>query len=433
MGEPYMNVTIRPAPLQGTVRAIPSKSYMHRALLCASLADAPTKLICPASNRDIRATVGCLRALGAGIDERNGVYTVSPIQNTVAETVDLFCDESGSTLRFLLPFVAALGRTAVFHASGRLTERPLSPLYEQLQSHGVTLSENGVFPLSLSGKLQAGTFSLDGGISSQFFTGLLTALPLLSGESRLCIEGKLTSAPYLALTEAVLNRFGVTPTETETGWEIRPQSFRSPGVLHAEGDWSNAAFWLVAGALGAGITVCGLQSDSKQGDQAIVPLLRRMGAEIEEQNGCVSVHPSRLHGIPIYAEDIPDLVPILSVAAAAAEGETVITGASRLRLKESDRLQSVSAMLRALGIDCNETQDGLRIRGIRSSDGRQNNPPNAKIDGCNDHRIVMSAAVASVFCRNDITVCGAQAADKSYPAFFDDFRLLGGQFSTERT
>lgn len=420
-----MNLTILPSPLGGTINAIPSKSYMHRALLCAAVADAPTELICPASNRDIQATVNCLRALGAVIDGQNGVYTVRPIGEPTAETAELPCDESGSTLRFLLPFAAALGRNAVFHVRGRLSQRPLSPLYEQLQSHGIKLSENGVFPLSLSGKLQAGDFFLDGAISSQFFTGLLTALPLLSEESRIRIGGRLTSAPYLALTKSVLNRFAVTPTVTDTELYVRPQAFRSPGVLHAEGDWSNAAFWLVAGALGDGITVCGLQADSEQGDKAIVPLLRQMGARIEEkeQDGYVTVHPSDLHGISIFAEDIPDLVPILSVAASAAKGETVITGASRLRLKESDRLQSVTAMLCKLGGDCTETQDGLRIRGVGSFD----NPPHCEIDGCNDHRIVMSAAVASVLCKHEITVCGAQAADKSYPAFFEDFRLLGGK------
>lgn len=417
-GNPDMNIRITPAPLCGSLRAISSKSYMHRALICASLADLPTVLICPESNQDIRATAGCLCALGADIKEENGRYTVTPISKDTSATADLMCDESGSTLRFMLPVTAALGKSAVFHARGRLSERPLSPLYEALTSHGAVLSANGTFPLSLSGKLQCGEFHLDGGISSQFFTGLLLALPIPGGNSKIFVDGKLESAPYVRLTEAVMNRFGVFPVVSETFMEVYPQKFRSPGTLEIEGDWSNAAFWLVAGAISGDIRLSGLQKSSAQGDKEIITLLRRMGADITEDGGSVIAKKSKLHGITVCAEDIPDLVPILAVAAACAEGETVISGASRLRLKESDRIESVLEMLKALGAVCRETADGMIIRGGSLQGGIA--------DACNDHRIAMSAAVAASVCSSPVTILGAEAVKKSYPAFFDDLKKLGG-------
>ena len=330
-----MNITITPAPLKGNLRAIPSKSYMHRALICASLADRSTSLYCPETNRDIEATAACLRALGAEIVAENGWYRVTPIDRSlpVTERAVLDCGESGSTLRFLLPVAAALGRKTAFEGHGRLPQRPLSPLYERMQERGAKLSPAGSFPLMLDGQLRPGDYRLDGGVSSQYFTGLLLALPLLSAPGRIYIEGKLESAPYVELTMGVLETFGVTPVWEGDRMEVVPQPFRSPGTLAVEGDWSNAAFWLVAGALNGEIRLTGLQNGSRQGDRAILPLLKAMGANISADEEGVTVSRSSLYGITIDATDIPDLVPILSVAAAAAEGETVITGASRLRLK----------------------------------------------------------------------------------------------------
>ena len=415
-----MNITVTPATLQGELRAIPSKSYMHRALICASFADGPTSLYCPETNRDIEATAACLRALGAEIVTDGGWYRVTPIDRSlpVTEPAVLDCGESGSTLRFLLPVAAALGRKTSFHGHGRLPQRPLSPLYERMQEQGARLSPAGVFPLIVDGQLRPGDYHLDGGVSSQYFTGLLLALPLLSAPSRIYIEGKLESAPYVELTNGVLETFGVNPLWEGDCMEVTPQPFRSPGTLTVEGDWSNASFWLVAGALNGEIRLTGLQMNSRQGDRAIVPLLREMGANISVDAEGVTVSRSLLHGIFIDATDIPDLVPILSVAAAAAEGETVITGASRLRLKESDRIRSVRDMLLALGAVCEETSDGLRIRGGKLRSGT--------VNSCNDHRIAMSAAVAACACEGDVAILGAESAEKSYPSFFRDLQTLGG-------
>lgn len=419
-----MNITVTSAPLQGELRAIPSKSYMHRALICASLADGTTSLYCPETNRDIEATAACLRALGAEIVTENGWYRVTPMDRSrpAAERAVLDCGESGSTLRFLLPVAAALGRKTAFEGHGRLPQRPLSPLYERMQERGAILSPAGRFPLTVDGQLLPGDYRLDGGVSSQYFTGLLLALPLLSAPSRIYIEGKLESAPYVELTMGVLETFGVTPAWEGDRMEVTPQSFRSPGTLTVEGDWSNAAFWLVAGALNGEIRLTGLQNDSRQGDRAILSILREMGANIVADEAGITVSYSSLHGISIDATDIPDLVPILAVAAAAAEGETVITGASRLRLKESDRIRSVHDMLLALGVSCEETPDGLRING-GTWQGRK---LHCSVDSCNDHRIAMSAAIAACACEGEVTILGAESAEKSYPGFFRDLRTLGG-------
>lgn len=415
-----MNVLLTPSLLEGDLRVIPSKSYMHRALICASLADRPTVLHCPQSNRDIWATAGCLSALGAEIREENGVYTVFPIVEKHEKTAHLCCEESGSTLRFMLPVTAALGRKATFYTKGRLSQRPLSPLYEELVRHGVTLSENGVFPLSVEGQLTGGEFALEGSVSSQFFTGLLLGLPLLSEESKITVLGRLESAPYVALTCAVMKEFGVEPVVTEQEMHVSPASFRSPGELFVEGDWSNAAFWLVAGVIGGKIRLTGLQKESTQGDKAVVTLLQEMGGNVREEKGVYLAEKSVLHGVTIDAADIPDLVPILAIAAAYAEGETVIKGAARLRLKESDRIASVCGMLKALGAPCEETADGMIIQGGGLTGGI--------VDACNDHRIAMSGAVASLVCKEPVTILGGQAVEKSYPDFFRHLESLGGVY-----
>jgi len=420
-----MTVTLAGGSLSGAVAAIPSKSDVHRLLICAALADGPTQIRCAGTSGDIAATVRCLRALGAEIRQTADGFTVAPIR-TPAEAPLLDCGESGSTLRFLLPVACALGANAAFTGAGRLPERPLSPLYEELQRHGCTLSPQGRFPLTAAGRLLPGAFTLDAGVSSQFVSGLLFALPLLPGESTLALTGRVESGPYIDLTVAALTRFGAALHKTETGWRIPGgRRLHTPGTVAAEGDWSNAAFWLCAGALGGGVTVTGLAADSLQGDRRITELLTRFGADVSVTEDRVTVRPAPLRGVRLDAADIPDLVPVLAAVAAAAEGETVITGAARLRLKESDRLRTTAGTLRALGADVRETADGLRIRGTPALAG------GVTVSGCGDHRIVMTAAVAAIRCRRPATVTGAEAVDKSYPGFFRDYAALGGAVCTQ--
>jgi 3-phosphoshikimate 1-carboxyvinyltransferase len=271
--------------------------------------------------------------------------------------------------------------------------------------------------------LKPGRYTLDGGVSSQFISGLLFALPLLGGDSELYLTGRVESAPYIALTLDMLEQFGVKADAFEAGYRIPGgQKYRSPGTVRVEGDWSNAAFWLGAGAIGPKgepLACTGLELSSRQGDRAITGLLRRFGARVEENGSTVTVFGGPLRGTDVDARDIPDLVPILAVVAAAAEGETRIYGAARLRAKESDRLNTVTALLTALGAEARETDDGLFITGGSALTGGE-----ASAGG--DHRIAMAAAVAATVCAGPVTLRGGQAVNKSYPGFFADFRALGG-------
>jgi len=392
-----VDVEILPGPLCGTIKAIPSKSQAHRALICAALADEHTNIVCEGTSKDIEATGACLRALKAG-DE---------------DVVTLHCGESGSTFRFLLPIVCTLGRKASFVLEGRLPERPLSPLYEELVRHGCKLSPQGTNPFATRGKLSPGSYTLDAGVSSQFVSGLLFALPLLDGDSELRMTGSVESFPYIELTLAMLETFGVKVGFEGMAFSIPGrQKYRSPGTVHIEGDWSNAAFWLCADAIpGNEITVSGLDMDSRQGDKAVLGILERFGSD--------------LRGIEIDAADIPDLVPILSVVAAAAKGMTVIRNAGRLRMKESDRLAAVTDMLGLIGADIRETADGLIINGGKPLTG-------GTVSSWGDHRIAMSAAIAAVLCAAPVVIQGAEAVEKSYPTFFEERRRLACLHNMEK-
>lgn len=421
-----MDVRITPSPLCGTLPAIPSKSDAHRILILAALADRPTEVILPALSKDIEATLSCLSAMGAGIERLPGRISVSPIPACGRPAaVRLDCGESGSTLRFLLPLAGALFDRAEFTGGGRLPERPLSPLREEMIRNGCVFSQPGSWPLSVQGRLTSGDFSLDGNISSQFFTGLLIALPLLAGDSRIQIASPLESSSYVDMTLSALSRFGVRITRTERAFEIPGgQRYRSPGQIAAEGDWSNAAFWLTAGALtGApdGVTVTGLDPDSLQGDREIAALLRRAGAAVSFGGGSVTVQPgASLRPMRIDAAPIPDLVPILSVLASVSGGLTCIYNAGRLRIKESDRLSAVRELIVPLGGQVQEQRDSLLIIGKPALSG-------GEADSWNDHRIAMSAAVAALVSEGPVLLHGAEAVEKSYPAFWDDYRRLGGK------
>ena len=414
-----MDLCVNGSRLGGTVAAIPSKSQAHRLLLCAALAEGESRIRCPQLNADIEATARCLRALGAEIEREGEDFLVRPVPRDAGGPCLLDCGESGSTLRFLLPVAAALGRKARFVGSGRLPERPLAELCGALRSGGAALSADRL-PITVSGGLRAGTYRLPAKVSSQYISGLLFALPLLGGESRLELDGNPESAPYIAMTLAALRTFGVGAVREGNAWRVPAgQRYRSPGALAVEGDWSNAAFWLCAGAVGhAPLTVTGLDPASPQGDRAVLDLLLRFGAAVEAGEDCVTVSPAPLHGAELDARDVPDLIPVLSVVAACAAGETRVVHAGRLRLKESDRLSSTAALLRSLGGAVTELEDGLVIHGGGLTGGC--------VDSFRDHRIAMAAAAASAACPESVTIRGAEAVNKSYPAFFAHYRALGG-------
>lgn len=415
-----MNKTILPGARTGEVHIPASKSQAHRMLLCAAMGEKEVTLRCRGLSKDILATVACLKALGASVDAEGEVLHLRPVSAPPPGLCPLPCGESGSTLRFLLPLVGALGASAVFEREGRLPERPIEPLRRELCRNGMDIRGDGA-RLYCSGQLRPGAFSLPGNISSQYISALLMTLPLLEGESTLHIEGALESAAYVAMTEEVLRLGGVQTEKTGAGYRIPGgQRCRFAPELSVEGDYSNAAFFLCAGALSErGIRVTGLDPQSRQGDRAIVPLLEEMGAQVASDGSSVTVKRAALHGITIDASPIPDLIPVLSVVAAAASGETRVIHAQRLRLKESDRLHSTTQMLRALGAEAEELPDGLVIRGGRTLAG-------GTVDACGDHRIAMSAAVAGGICRGAVTICGSECVQKSYPDFWTDFQQLKG-------
>ena len=415
-----MDVTIEKAALCGSLKAPASKSEAHRLMICSALSDSETEIFCRGSSEDIETTRRCLTALGARLRETEQGFLISPVQKQGGQRI-LPCKESGSTLRFLLPVAAALGGETVFQMEGRLPERPISPLKEEMEKKGCVFSKPEENQWLCRGKLESGAYRLRGDISSQFISGLLFALPLLLGDSTLTLEGEIQSAPYIEMTMDAIRQFGVELISRGARIEIPGgQQYKSPKTAKVGGDWSNSAFWLCAGAMGdRPITVCGLEPDSRQGDKAVLDILRRFGAKVEAQGDRVTVSPAALHGTTIDAEDIPDLVPVLAAVAAVSEGKTVIRGAGRLRIKESDRLKTVSETLSRLGADVEPEADGLVITGrARLSGGR--------VDAFGDHRIAMTAAVCAVRSDAPVTICGAEAVNKSYPTFFEEYRALGG-------
>ncbi len=410
-----MNKNLSPCPIGGSIDAIPSKSQAHRLLICAALADRPSELYCPQRSADIDATVSCLRSLGAEIDYVNQSFLIKPIAEPRYGILD--CGESGSTLRFLIPVVAALGCGAEFVLHGRLAQRPLSPLQELLEEKGITFNRPAADRLQIQGKLLPGTYSLAGNVSSQFITGLLLALPLLESSSEIRLTTALESAPYVELTLSVLRLFGLRMPPFAQGWQI-PGGLRyhSPGRFRVEGDWSNSAFWLCAGAISRPVKVIGLDPNSTQGDRQIADILRAFGGELCWEEDGLRVSPAPLKGIDIDVRQIPDLVPPIALVAACAQGTTRITGAARLKIKESDRLESISAALRSLGGRVEVTEDGLIIQGGRLFGGR--------VHSSNDHRIAMMAAIASSVCASAVRLVGAEAVEKSYPDFWEDLERL---------
>jgi 3-phosphoshikimate 1-carboxyvinyltransferase len=429
-----MRALIQGKPLSGKVQVPPSKSVAHRILICAALSGTPCVIKCSSINRDIEATADCLNALGANITYVNGKYKVKPI-STVIKNAVLDCGESGSTLRFMLPVAAALGADAVFIGHGRLPERPLSPLYDELVKHGICLSENGKMPLKSSGILPAGTYTIDGGVSSQFISGLLMALPLTGKPCKITITGKRESASYIGLTINALDAFGIKVKTLRNGYFIPgEQKFKAPSkTINVEGDWSSAAFWLANCAIGEGketIHCSGINYySSAQGDRRVVDILRQMGAKIETKKNTTIVHPSQLKASIINCKDVPDLVPILAVAASKAKGTTVFKNTSRLRIKESDRIESVLSLLHSAGIEAKATKNTLSVTGKTIT---QNKKLRCSYDPSGDHRMAMSAAILASVQGLNIDIKNVECTEKSYPSFMSHIQTLGADVRLDK-
>jgi len=411
--------TIKPSTLTGEITILPSKSYVHRILIAAAFADGVTEVVAETSADDVHKTAGCLRALGCGIEYENGAFKVSGGMKSGKETVTMDCGESGTTYRFMVPIVAALGRNCEFKVAGKLGERPMSDLLGCLTDNGMKIDNTS--PLRISGKIASGDFRISGKVSSQYISGLLLALPSLDGDSKIIIDGKIASIDYVNITLDVLKQFGIKIERTDYGFFVPgKQTFKSPGRIVAESDWSNAAFFLAAGAISGDLTVKGLNMDSVQGDKAIMDVLQDCGADFKVTPDGISIKTSNLKGSQLDALHTPDMVPIASVIAANAKGETVIMNIERLRDKESDRLQATLEIMSALGVEAKT--DGFTLWISGRTDILPSSIP--IISGHNDHRIVMASAIAGL--KTELSVTDPHAVKKSYPNFWEEYIRLGG-------
>ncbi|MDF2820009.1 MAG: aroA [Clostridiales bacterium] len=408
-----METIIKPFKINKEIVAIPSKSVLHRQLILGMLSRGIVTIENIVYSKDVLATVGILRNLGVLVNTNENNIEIDSSNLSIPE-LELFANESGSTLRFMIPVVASLGFDATFTGGGRLPERPMEAYLEVLPQKGVTMNYcDNFLPLTISGKLQSGLYELRGDISSQYISGLLMALANLEEDSEIVITTKLESKPYVDITIEVLKEFGVNIVEEENKYYISGSNNFEHGNYFCEGDYSQAAFFLVAGAIGGQVKVKGLKNNSTQGDKAIIDLLKSMGADIEISD-MIIVKESSLIGIEIDATDIPDLVPILCVAACKANGTTRIYGVERLKHKESDRINSTINMLTNLGANISYDGESIVVIGHEKLSG-------GTIDSVGDHRIAMSAAIASLICENEVRIIGSESVNKSYPKFFDDF------------
>ena len=382
-----MNLKLTPTKLTGSITPPPSKSYAHRALIAAALAVGQSELTNLAQSKDIVATRRCLDALAC------------------PEALPLLdCGESGSTLRFLIPVALALRGGARFIGQGRLMERPQKPYFDLFDQKGIFYEQtNGI--LTVKGTLTPGEYRLPGDVSSQFVTGLLYSLPLLDGESRITLTSPLESRNYVDMTVEVMAHFGVTAEETPDGWLIPGNQCYKPNSLTIEADWSQAGFFYAALGLGNELDIQGMNPQSTQGDLRIVPYYLKLS-----QPGDVELDVSQC----------PDLVPPLAVFAAVRRGTTRIVNAARLRIKESDRLATVTQTLNALGAQIEEYPDSLTIHGVDTLAG------GTTVSAHNDHRIAMMAAIAATRCETPIVITGAECVAKSYPNFWEEYVRLGG-------
>ena len=425
-----MDIQINPRPLTGTLEAISSKSELHRMLICAAFADRPTDIQVSGSAydgkhllpKDIQATIACLDAIGAKCEMKSGMIRVIPVlKGSAAAEPVLDCMESGSTFRFMLPIAAAVCGKASFSGGGRLPERPIAGLSDALKAHGVEFSGE-TLPFSISGRPNGGVYEIPGNISSQYLTGLLLMLPLLEEKTSIRLTTPLVSSGYIDITTQVMASFGVDVLQKDGVWQLAEHtSYKSPEQIPAGGDWSNTAAFLTASMLREGndIRCKALLPDSCQGDRNILRFLEQFGAGISASKEGLRTAAGILQGTVIDIDETPDLLPYLAIVGCIAVGETVFTNAARLRLKESDRITSTAAMIRALGGSVETEEDKLIVHGVGALRG-------GTVDAMNDHRIVMAGAVASSICEEPVIIHGAEAVNKSYPTFFEDFASVKG-------
>lgn len=427
------SVKIYPSKLKGEIKIPPSKSLSHRAIISASLSNGVSEIDNLIFSDDIKATLDGMRSLGTNVvsiesESHEKTYCVTLRGNSEVKAFNdqIDCKESGSTLRFLIPFAGLTGDEMTFTGRGKLVERPLDTYYRIFDEQNIEyINNNGNLPLSVKGMLSPGTFKIEGNISSQFITGLMFVLPLLDGDSKIEITTELESKGYVDLTLDILRKFNIEIENNDyKEFHIKGNQQYNSRYYRVEGDYSQAAFWIVAGLLGSNITCRDMDINSLQGDKAVLEIVKRMNGSINIKEDLIEVTETKTDGVIIDASQCPDLVPVLTVLASVSNGTTQIINAERLRIKESDRLKAISTELNKLGADVKELEDGLLIEGKEKLVG-------GTVDSWNDHRIAMALAVASIKCTEPVTITGSEAVKKSYPDFWRDFVDLGGQIDEQ--
>lgn len=421
---------VYPKKLKGEVKIPPSKSMAHRAVICAALSDGTCKVSNIDFSDDIIATVEAMKSLGAVIEKKDDYLEVigikSPqnkLNNSTNDERIIDCNESGSTLRFLVPIAALFEGVNKFVGRGNLGKRPLDTYYEIFDNQGIKYSyKEGILDLKTEGKLKCGEFKVKGNISSQFITGLLFTLPLLDGDSKIIITTELESKGYIDLTLSAMRDFGIEIINNNYEEFIIKgnQNYKSMDY-RVEGDYSQAAFFLCADAVLNKVVVNDLNLNSLQGDKEVIDILERMGVNIKENGkGIIGTVDKKLKSTIIDGSQCPDIIPVVSLAASLCDGTTEVINAGRLRIKECDRLAAVTSELNKLGAKITEKEDGLIIEGVSKLKG-----------GCTvwshkDHRIAMTLAIASTICEEPIIIKDYECVTKSYPEFWNDFISLGG-------
>ncbi len=412
------NVALYPFTPNGSITAPPSKTTAHRLIISAGLKNGKTKIYGVGNSDDVNATISCLQSLGAKIEREKDYITVEGIKK-VNSVCELDAGESGSTLRFLMPVVCALGVNAKFLGRGELLKRPNKPLIDLLSSHGIHEKD-----YSFSGKLSSGKYIIDASISSQYVSGLLFALPLLNGNSTLKLKGKTVSKNYILSTLKVLNLSGIKYKKIFRKFIIKGnQNYLPPDEVFVDGDFSGASAILAIGAIGGKATVKGLDFNSVQPDRAIVETLKKIGCKTEITKSGITTYKRELKPFKVSVENTPDLAPVLCSLATYTGGKCEISGVERLKYKESDRIKAILDMLSSVGVKCEYKDKKIVVYGGVVKGG--------KINSYNDHRIVMASTVLSVKVQDKIEIVGADAVKKSYPEFFEDIKKLGGKIDVD--
>lgn len=416
-------VVIENSRLKGNIKIPPSKSMSHRAIMAAGLSKGKSEIKNLIFSKDIKATIECMRNVGASIIEHEDSIEVEGIGGVQIKKYNFYCNESGSTIRFMIP-IGMMDhdnkQAVVFHGEGRLKTRPLTPYFDIFNKMNIQYEYPSSLPLKIWGTLESGIYELPGNVSSQFVTGLMYALSLSEGDSVIKMTSTLESKSYVDMTIDVLKAFGINIENKEY------KEFYVPGngkynsrEYTVEGDYSQVAFFIVAGLINGDLRLTGLKEKSLQGDSEILEIVKRMGGDIRFEDGVLIVKKSKTHGVEIDMSEIPDMLPAISVLAALSEGRTHLYNGQRIRLKESDRIKAMYTELKKLGAKVEETEDGLIINGVAQLTG-------GAVEGWNDHRIVMALAVAATCASSPVTITDAHAITKSYPHFFDDLKVIGG-------